>query len=778
MTVMKIAKGEYLARKGEPIKAVYIVLKGAVELKTYHNSMILKNGSVIGIMAGVTGTFECDYIVSEECMLATYSFESPMDYQAIFVDQPKYGFAFLHATMTQTAQIMENYNLLKNKASAIADFVTKQIIEYELWCNIHDFDILDLEHMDELEALLLPEPIADWEMKYLKELCSLPKKNVSFMYSEKQGLCIGELMRVAQDSRNMLANMDALTEYMQKAKEYLLLENEDLLELWYDLSMKMAEKSEDLSRVQIKVRELQEFLVKTGLFTQQEIEERFEYYRVMNFKQYVQSHNAAKEEGERLGEVVSIDMSLEEILRTDFTTYIMKYVGFGQEEIAKCKQLLKDYAQIAESADASNEAQKVRKELTVLFYNIYETAFFRTVKEKKVDSILELFFQFGILDTALVSKEHMAELVEVLLELKRQLKHQKEQMEKGEMHVYVYTFYQWLCMIYRGEKEPSKNEFDVDYNGDLLEQRKQHRITREQENILKRDQEKKVQFEIANLFRSTNRATSGRISTFCPIFHDKDYIKDARQMLITAAKADKVINDIRAIDYSCFYREVFFADPVHGIERIEIMKEVLPELILMPNIGARAMMWQETAGVKRDTQARFVFPIMTASDVTQMMLETVGRYRWEICRKIMGVRWNDIREKSLTSEFYDYVQFYRKNRDLSAVAKEKVKADLVHAKNNYREVFVMDYVGWMKYEAQGSFRLNKVSRKIISDYVPFSKGIRAKLTENPMFRDLFAQSEILRKRKKDKEKMLFERYQSAGGTITPEIETHLQFFEM
>ena len=132
----------------------------------------------------------------------------------------------------------------------------------------------------------------------------------------------------------------------------------------------------------------------------------------------------------------------------------------------------------------------------------------------------------------------------------------------------------------------------------------------------------------------------------------------------------------------------------------------------------------------------------------------------------------------MTSEFYDYVQFYRKNRELSTQAKEKVKADLVHAKNNYREVFVSDYVSWMKYEAQGSVRLNKVSRKIISDYVPFAKETRRKLNENPMFRDLFAQADILRKRKKDKEKLLWDRYISAGGTITPELEVHLQFFEM
>ena len=190
------------------------------------------------------------------------------------------------------------------------------------------------------------------------------------------------------------------------------------------------------------------------------------------------------------------------------------------------------------------------------------------------------------------------------------------------------------------------------------------------------------------------------------------------------------------------------------------------------------MMWQETSGVKRDTPARFIFPIMTIGDLSQMMLETVGRYRWEICRKILGVRWNDIREKSLTSEFYDYVQFYRKNRDLSQQAKEKVKADLLHAKNNYREVFVTDYVDWMKHESQGSFRLNKVSRRIISDYIPFPSEVRKKLSDNPMFKELFTKSNIIMARKREKERVLFDRYTQNGGVMTAELQAHMDFYSV
>lgn len=72
------------------------------------------------------------------------------------------------------------------------------------------------------------------------------------------------------------------------------------------------------------------------------------------------------------------------------------------------------------------------------------------------------------------------------------------------------------------------------------------------------------------------------------------------------------------------------------------------------------------------------------------------------CAAVWGARWNDLSERSLTSEYCDYIQFYRKNRDLSTDAKDKLKSALQKAKNSYKEMFVRDYVSWVLYEGAGS----------------------------------------------------------------------------
>ena len=129
-------------------------------------------------------------------------------------------------------------------------------------------------------------------------------------------------------------------------------------------------------------------------------------------------------------------------------------------------------------------------------------------------------------------------------------------------------------------------------------------------------------------------------------------------------------------------------------------------VILFPLFGTNASMWQEVGGKNKGTPGRFCFPIMTSSNIDDLMVKLFGRFRWELCRCIQGMAWNDVKIKSLTSEYMDYIQFYRKNRDLSEEARDKVKLQIQKARNNSRETFLIDYESWIKNEANGSMNKN------------------------------------------------------------------------
>ena len=153
----------------------------------------------------------------------------------------------------------------------------------------------------------------------------------------------------------------------------------------------------------------------------------------------------------------------------------------------------------------------------------------------------------------------------------------------------------------------------------------------------------------------------------------------------------------------------------------------MPDILLMPVYGTKAMMWQEITGRVRSSPGRFILPVFTDENLDDMIIRLAGNFRWELCRTMMGSAWNDITQSSLTADYADYIQFYRKNRELTEEAKEKVKSLISKYRNRLREIFTSEYEIWICNESNGNPRLNRVARSIFFKHCPFSRQIREQL---------------------------------------------------
>ena len=290
--------------------------------------------------------------------------------------------------------------------------------------------------------------------------------------------------------------------------------------------------------------------------------------------------------------------------------------------------------------------------------------------------------------------------------------------------------------------------------------------------------DERVKFEIANFFKSANRTTSGKLSAFCPPLTAEYFVNSPKKTLLTTRILEQAMDKIVDIDFGIFYRDVYFSDPDKGVKSETLKKEVLPDIILLPNAGVRGMMWQEISGIKKDTPARMVFPMFCQENIDKLMVYVCGAFRWEICRKEQGARWNDISSECLTSDFYDYFTFYRKNKDLTAENKEKVKILLKSSRNNMREAFTKQYTIWINFEAQGSIRLNKSERNILCKYCTFSKKYRDKVESHPMFEQSITRYNVKTSQALHHLKTVFDRYEKAGGIVPDEIKKAMDYLRM
>ena len=143
----------------------------------------------------------------------------------------------------------------------------------------------------------------------------------------------------------------------------------------------------------------------------------------------------------------------------------------------------------------------------------------------------------------------------------------------------------------------------------------------------------------------------------------------------------------------------------------------------------------------------------------------------------MGAAWNDITQKSLTSEYTDYIQFYKKNKDLTDDYKEKIGIQIKKHRNLMREIFTSDYEQWFNYESKGIIRLNKISRSLLYKYCPFNSLTREQLSKHPMYTDInFSFNHMRAKQIKEIENR-YHKLVRSSHQIDDEMKENLGFYK-
>ena len=400
---------------------------------------------------------------------------------------------------------------------------------------------------------------------------------------------------------------------------------------------------------------------------------------------------------------------------------ILSYSGIGAEKQGELRSAIELFVNAKDRLSTQDEMRRIKKQITTYFFEVYELCVFRWFSDEDAPLAVKLFLNYGYMDERLLDGEQIFFLYERLNE-----KH-------GELACPVYTMPEWLKAIYEGEKEPSRNSFEQDYRDFLREEKRTGKITEKQEKELLEDKAGRVRFEIHNMFTSNNKIVNGKLSTYVPVLYKDEIYGHLDRLYLTKDQLCRAILELEKIDFTVFQREVLYTNPALKIEKEYVLKHVYPDVILCPVYGTACSMWQEITGKKRDTPGRFLFSVITENEIEKLVMKAFGRFHWEYCRCEQGPSWNNIQYKSLTSEYMDYIQYYRKNHSLSEEKRQKIKAQILRARNNSREVFLIDYELWMGYEANAAMKLNKVARAILATYCPFNKEIRESLKSNAAF---------------------------------------------
>lgn len=817
----EIPQGKVIYSAGQKLDSFYLIRKGTVIVTYQGGKYLLQSGDVIGLCEIGNGISGMEYRAGSDLEALVYPYGAAQ-MKHLFESSRDAVRYFTSSFFRQLNEILTRYRVLREESMDLYRYLQDSYQTYLSLCKKYDASPEKVNGYDELNQPSAKEEVPMWINGYystLEQMISIwdyNKTDYDFIY--------GFLLKSASDIRTILTLSQKLHRYQTAACKYLMNEegldlvdlmfhlyerimysgggSEDILlvrgsmdgmiqQLYkrgYDIQERKNRIVEGISTVEADVkspdakRRWEEAHTKaqetkmpaqetvqtaqlSGQDSEQTTEQSVEQVAEQSVEQSAEQLERQSEQiQEQIAEEEAFDESFPEELENSIGI-ILDFAGCEKELSESFRAHIERYRKMPNKNGTEDDIRILRQEITKEFNQIYCSAFLSSI-EKELPMAVKLFFTFGYVDEKLAGEKNAVFLYHLMDRL-------PTNPEQG-----VYSVYEWLKAVYEEKKEPCRNEFDTDYVAYLYEQKRMGNITAEEQKELMTDRIAKVRFELENMFPVVNKVTFGRLSTFCPVFSEHNIMKPMDSMLVTTEKIMEVLDEIRGKDYGAYYRETMYTNPQQGIPKEVIHVEVLPDFILMPNAGVRGVMWQEIEGKKRTTPARMMVSIFQMEDLRSILIRLTGEFRWEMCKRVQGARWNDLSEKSLTSEYFDYIQFYRKNPDLSTETKEKIKTDLGRTKNSFKEMFLKDYSLWIMFESNSSPRLNKVARAIFFTYCTFTAPVRQKLRANPLYQELADRCEIKRKQKRHKIENICQKLRSQGKEIPEEIEKEMEYMNM
>lgn len=748
MSTTVLAEGRTFIRAGKSVNSLYLITEGSVLAYRNGQEFLLHNGDIIGMCELNSPIHLFSYKTNEKCSLETYSYSGIDNLSTIFKENPLFAKLCLFSSFRQCYFLYEQYfSSLDETTTIYQNLINDQTLYHQL-CLKYNLEETKCFQADSLSPFLETESLEDWNYEYFTGFLRILKEN-SNIFTNEPNVLTGIIQNNATSCTRLFPLADRIYAYLSQMYEYYTSKSQNnFFDLFVSILSYIGMASED-SKL------LQECINRILLQTEQSIYcdrsaihlKSNEYQKLISSVKRPSVHK----------EILDFSNSFEDIL--SFST-------LEKEEKSVFLEKVTIYKELKDRSSQEDNVSKLRNEITLLFYKLYENIVLNSLETPALPPVVRMFLYFGYVDETLAGKENTQLLYDYCNQISTEHKH------------YFYTFYDWLLSIYQGENEPSRNTFDEDYSDCLHTQKIEGKITAQEETQLLQDQKQKLLFELRNLFPSANKITYGRITTYCPLFSEHNLFRPLDSTFVSFEAICQILEQIKKADFKAFYVENRFYDSKYDLRKEIIHTNCPPNIILMPCAGTRGIMWQEIEGKKRTTSARFMLPIFQMEDLTQCLIHMVGEYRWEMTRRIQGTRWNDFTEPSLTSEYFDYLQFYKKNPEFSPEIKEKIKVSLLKSKNSFKEKFVQDYITWILYESTGSPRLNKISRAILFKYCPFSLSVRTPLLMNPIFKDPIEYYELKKKQKLYKMDNLFLKIKNSGQEIPPELEQEYHFLSM
>lgn len=748
-----VAKGTVIFEKGDELTSVALVLKGRVQVRSSGILVTLGSGNFLGICDVMRGEHSFTYVAGDGVTVYPLPVSDISRVKKLIEGKAQYRGLLVTSQNFLIRDLHKSFKKLQAVVHEMKEFLVASYATYQKEAQDSGVIPQEVPSLARLEAEVIEDPKLPSGVNYYLEAASVEVEAQRAFLGAKSLIAFRHYMEQCELFPPLIDGCRIYGEWVFKFFRSLIMDEKNLFTFVTKSAMDIKKSGQKNARLSslvdeliAKIDEIERVLIDTvGVDPKLNRTHMQALYMAL----LSDDVNAEAEIDEQ--DLSALNGSLSQII---------EYSGVDEETAKAFRESLDAFMRLTDKFGRTKDAMMVRKKVTEPFFIIYEAAVKKSFSDPKPPLSVSLFLTYGYVSEELLTEEDLRTLISL------------PDIGAGDLDCHIYTMADWLKEIYEGRKLPSKDEFDEDYEEHV---RKDHAKDRIAADKAMADGEAKLHFEVDNLFKYADRLINGNISTFVPVLCSEGILTTLSTAAVTGAAVNAAVRKVEKIDYSIFYREIRSFYEEIELNNFTNIDRFTPDFILFPVCGGGCQMWQDIEGKVKTSHARILMPTLSEGDIDGMVLRMMAHFRWEKCRTDMGAQWNNYRYPSLTSEYTDYLQFYKKNSDLSPEKKEKVKAQLSQAGNRHRDVFTKDYTDWILKEAVGAMRLNKVTRDILFTYCPIAQEIAAGLVSQTSYADAAKRHTMEQKKLEKNLTNVMHKFTKNGVDIPPEIEKTRKF---
>lgn len=418
-----------------------------------------------------------------------------------------------------------------------------------------------------------------------------------------------------------------------------------------------------------------------------------------------------------------------------------------------------EFTALIDSLVEGQEVQSINR-VGEMYWKLYERCFLKIVGTDLKSFIPGIMLHMGLVDERLISEEALLAVDACYTSALF-----------TDESIPVMTFPYFLEKIYKGEVGPSVTEMGDTFAYVLKAQEKLTPKERASAFLYEDSHDDRVRFELRAVAASLGGMLFGNRKKALPFLTEEHFKGNLERMFLDPERIVKIIGEYRSRDFSMFYRQVMLR---HDLGTDFVQMEVIPNFVLYPCFGSRAVMWQEMDGTKKRSPGRIFLPVFFSEKFEETLVEQIAFFRWELQKTIAGHNWTDPVEGGLAGAYYDYIAFYQKNPNISSEAKKRL-AEFIKRTKSEKDRFAKDYGTWLDYEYFGRMRMNPAAREIFYRFCPFPADVRTEMSQKPAFSAMATRFENRRNKEISKIDAKLKGYRKKMDSLPEELESYLEF---